>query len=214
MEVLQKYFPDLSKTAIAQYNELAKLYSYWNERINLISRRDVHNIYLHHVLHSLAIAKVFPFKPGTKILDAGTGGGFPGIPLAILFPQVEFCLVDSIGKKVMAVQAITSDLNLSNTTVLKSRIEQIQEQYDFIVCRAVSSLQKMIPWVSMLFSETSNHSFSNGLICLKGADIANELRDYKERIRLYRIADFFNEPFFETKIIIYLPADEWPESRV
>ena len=214
MEILHKYFPDLSETALARFNELPNLYSYWNERINLISRRDVHNICLHHVLHSLAIAKVFPFKPGTKILDAGTGGGFPGIPLAIFFPEVQFSLVDSIGKKVMAVEAISSDLNLSNTTVFQSRIEQIQEKYDFVVCRAVTSLQKMIPWVSALFNETSNHSFSNGLICLKGAGITDELKHYKERIRLYRIADFFNETFFETKMIIYLPVDEWPESRV
>ncbi len=211
MEVLHKYFPDLSKTAIEQFHALKNLYSYWNERINLISRRDLQNLYLHHVLHSLAIAKIFPFEPGAKILDAGTGGGFPGVPLAIFFPEVEFCLVDSIGKKVMAVKTITSDLGLSNTTVSKTRIEEIHEKYDFILCRAVTSLQTMIHWVSMFFNESSHHAFCNGLICLKGGDITDELRQYNEMIRLYHIADFFSEPYFETKKIIYLPVTEWPE---
>jgi len=211
MELLHKYFPDLSETAIDQFKALRNLYSYWNERINLISRRDLQNLYLHHVLHSLAIAKVFPFEPGTKILDAGTGGGFPGVPLAIFFPEVDFYLADSIGKKVIAVKSITSDLGLSNTTVLQTRIEEINEKYDFIVCRAVTSLQTMIPWVSMLINEASRHSFCNGLICLKGGDITDELKQYRDRVSLFTITDFFYEPYFETKKIIYLPANEWPE---
>ncbi len=211
MEVIHTYFPDLSNTAADRFRALKDLYSCWNEKLNLISRRDLQNLYLHHVLHSLAIAKVFTFKPGTTILDAGTGGGFPGIPLAIFFPEVNFCLVDSIGKKVRAVEAIASDLGLSNTILIKSRIEQVQEKYDFIICRAIASLKAIIPLVSGLFNDQSNHSFSNGLICLKGGDIADELRPYKKNVRQYRIADFFNESFFETKKIIYLPANEWPE---
>jgi 16S rRNA (guanine527-N7)-methyltransferase len=211
MEVLHKYFPDLSRTAADQFSRLRDLYSFWNERINLISRRDFHNLYLHHVLHSLAIAKVFSFKAGAKILDAGTGGGFPGVPLAIFFPEVEFCLADSIEKKIRAVQSITSGLGLSNTTVLRSRIEDLNEKYDFIVCRAVTSLQTMIPWFSMRFNEVSRHSFCNGLVCLKGGDITDEVKKYGERITVFPIGNFFDEPYFETKKIIYLAANEWPE---
>lgn len=211
MEALHKYFPDLTKTASDRFDQLRDLYSCWNERVNLISRRDAENLYLHHVLHSLAIARVFPFKPGTTILDAGTGGGFPGVPLAILFPEAEFCLVDSIGKKVMAVKSITSELGLSNTRVVRKRIEEMDGRYDFIVCRALASLQKMIPWFSALFTEVSRHSFCNGLICLKGGDLTQEISPYKKNIRLFSIDDFFDEPYFKTKKIIYLPANKWPE---
>jgi len=211
MEVLHKYFPDLSRTAADQFHALRELYAYWNDRINLVSRRDLQNLYLHHVLHSLAIARVFLFKPGTRILDAGTGGGFPGVPLAIFFPEVDFCLADSISKKILAVRSITSELGLSNTRVVRTRIEAIHEKYDFIVCRALTSLQTMIPWFSALFNEASRHPFCNGLICLKGGDMYEEIRQYKKRLRLFPIDDFFDEPYFETKKILYLPADEWPE---
>jgi 16S rRNA (guanine527-N7)-methyltransferase len=211
MEIILKYFPDLTKKKIEQFYTLRDLYSRWNEKINLISRKDIPYLYLHHVLHSLAIAKFFPFKPGTKILDAGTGGGFPGVPLAILLPEVEFYLADSVGKKINAVKSITSDLGLSNTTVIKTRIEELNEKYDFIVCRAVTSFQTMVLWVSMLFEEINRHLFSNGLIYLKGGELDEELWLFKEKVTVFTIQEIFQESYFETKKIIYLPAKESPD---
>lgn len=211
IEIVLKYFPDLNKSEIDQLHKFTELFTIWNKRINLVSRKDINNLFLHHVLHSLAIAKFFPFKPGSRILDAGTGGGFPGIPLAIIFPEIEFCLADSIGKKINAVSSITADLGLSNTSVIKTRIEDHQGSYDFVVSRAVTTLQTMVSWVSDLFNEISNHSFHNGLIYLKGGDLTEELRPFGTKATVFQIKEIFHEPFFKTKKIIYLSANKWKD---
>ena len=208
MELIHKYFPDLSNTSSGQLGKLFDLYSHWNTKINLISRKDIRNLYLHHVLHSLAIVRFFTFNPGSRILDAGTGGGFPGIPLAILCPDIEFTLVDSVGKKVNVVKCIAEDLGLKNIKVVKSRIEEINDKFEFIVSRAVTSLPTMVLWIRDLFEEENRHPFPNGLIYLKGGDLKQDLVQFDKEITIYNISDIFPEPFFETKKIIHFPADK------
>ena len=204
MEIVFKYFPDLTDFQIAQYRRLDPLYRDWNEKINVISRKDIDHLAERHVLHSLGIAKVIRFIAGTKVLDVGTGGGFPGIPLAILFPDVQFHLVDSIGKKIKVVKAIADDLGLTNVTSEQARVEELKGSYDFIISRAVTSLPVYYNWVQHLISATGKNKVANGIFYLKGGDLADELSTFKNRNQVFSLSDFFNESFFETKKVIYL----------
>jgi 16S rRNA (guanine527-N7)-methyltransferase len=205
MDAILRYFPDLSPEQKERLLKLQELYTYWNERINVISRKDIDNLYIHHVLHSLSLAKVMPLKDGASILDVGTGGGFPGIPLAIFFPDASFHLVDSIGKKIKVVEAVTSSLGLTNVTFEQIRAEQLKNKYDFIVSRAVTALPEFVGWVSSKVSKHQKHKVKNGVFYLKGGDITEEIIPFKNIATVFEISDFFKEEFFETKKIIYLP---------
>ena len=200
-----RYFPDLSERQKEQYAALSDLYGYWNERINVISRKDMDNLYERHVLHSLGIAKVQPFKPGCDILDVGTGGGFPGIPLAIMFPKTHFHLVDSIGKKIKVVEAVVSELGLENVKAEQARAESINGVYDFVVSRAVTDLTTFVKWVRGKISSIQYHDLNNGILYLKGGDLEEELKPFAGKARIYELGDFFDEVFFETKKVVYLP---------
>ena len=197
-----QHFTHLSARQQAQFRQIAPLYQTWNGKLNLISRQDIDHLYLRHVLHSLAIAKVVSFEPGAHILDVGTGGGFPGIPLAILFPQAEFHLVDSIGKKVRAVQHIAEALELTNVTTQQIRAEQLDTKYDFVLGRAVTKLTTFYGWVKNKLADRARHASPNGILYLKGAD--TRLEDIPLQHRTYAIQDFFEDPFFETKQLVYL----------
>jgi 16S rRNA (guanine527-N7)-methyltransferase len=199
-----KHFPDLSQEQQRQFNELKSLYVYWNEQINVISRKDMDNFYTHHVLHSLAIAKVVAFKDGAEVLDVGTGGGFPGIPLAILFPNVKFHLVDSIGKKILVVKEVAQALGLKNVTSQHERAEKINHQYDFIVSRAVTAMPEFLRWVRGKVKKENMHELPNGILYLKGGDLTEELKGIKHHIKIYNLSDFFQEEFFETKKVVYV----------
>jgi len=199
-----KHFPNLSQEQQRQFNELKPLYVYWNEQINVISRKDMDNFYTHHVLHSLAIAKVMSFKDGAEVLDVGTGGGFPGIPLAILFPEVKFHLVDSIGKKILVVKEVAQTLGLKNVTSQHERAEKINHQYDFIVSRAVTAMPEFLRWTKGKLKKESIHELPNGILYLKGGDLTEELKGIKHHIKIYNLSDFFQEDFFETKKIVYV----------
>jgi 16S rRNA (guanine527-N7)-methyltransferase len=201
-----KYFPDLSTTQKEKLLSLRPLYEHWNKRINVISRKDMDNFYLHHVLHSLAIAKVIMFAPGTAILDAGTGGGFPGVPLAILFPEVNFVLLDSIQKKIKVVTDVVNVLELKNIKPVRARAEEHDEKYDFIVSRAVTSFPEFVKIISGKIKSHSFNNFKNGSLYLKGGDLTKELTGFRNKVTVWEIKDFFNESFFETKHIVYLPA--------
>jgi 16S rRNA (guanine527-N7)-methyltransferase len=205
MDVIQKYFPDLSKNQIQQFRQLLPLYSEWNSKINVISRKDFQQLYERHVLHSLGIAKVVGrFTDGTTILDAGTGGGFPGIPLAIFFPDVNFHLADSIGKKTTVVKEIVKSLNLENVTVEKVRVETIRKKYDFIVSRAVTSLPGFTKLISGRILKTYRNRIPNGILYLKGGNFQDELNSINQTWKLYPLSSFFNEPFFETKFVVHI----------
>lgn len=199
-----KHFPNLSQEQQRQFNELKSLYVYWNEQINVISRKDMDNFYTHHVLHSLAIAKVVAFKDGAEVLDVGTGGGFPGIPLAILFPNVKFHLVDSIGKKILVVNEVAQALGLKNVTSQHERAEKINHQYDFIVSRAVTAMPEFLRWVRGKVKKENMHELPNGILYLKGGDLTEELKGIKHHIKIYNLSDFFQEEFFETKKVVYV----------
>lgn len=203
MKQILKYFPDLTETQIEQFSQLRKLYSFWNEQINVISRKDIEAIYEHHVLHSLAIAKVISFKKGTSILDVGTGGGFPGIPLAIFFPETNFFLIDSTGKKIKVVKEITEELNLKNVNSEQIRVEKIKRKYDFIVSRAVTNFPKFLALVKKNIHTHDKNPLPNGILYLKGGDFNEEIKDVKNSVSIYNISDFFEEEFFETKKILY-----------
>jgi len=205
MDIMQKYFPDLTEEQNRQFFLLQSLYEEWNNKINVISRKDIDQLYERHVLHSLAIAKIIRFKDKTSILDVGTGGGFPGIPLAILFPECNFHLVDSIRKKIKVVQEISLTLNLKNITSEQIRAEKIKNQYDFIVSRAVTAFPAFYNWVRTKVKHESKNELKNGILYLKGGDLNDELKDFKSRIKAFEISKFYSEPFFETKKIIYLP---------
>jgi 16S rRNA (guanine527-N7)-methyltransferase len=205
MNIILKYFPQLSETQINQIQQLQSLYTYWNERINVISRKDITFLYERHVLHSLAIAMKFPFVPGTKILDVGTGGGFPGIPLAICFPEVQFTLVDSIGKKITVVKEVSSALGLQNVIAIQQRAELLNEKFDFVVSRAVTEFPEFVKWVRNSFLAEHKNNFRNGIIYLKGGELKKELQSYAAKVLVFSIHDFFEEEFFETKKIVYLP---------
>ena len=204
MELLLKYFPQLTEKQQQQFAQLYALYSDWNARINVISRKDIEELYLRHVLHSLGIAKVIQFKPETKVLDVGTGGGFPGVPLAILFPETQFHLVDSIGKKLKVINAVAEALELNNIKTTHSRAEALDEQYDFIISRAVTAMPTFVSWVQEKVAKKSHHELKNGILYLKGGDLTTELRNYSKAI-IYELHDYFEEPFFETKKVVYLP---------
>jgi 16S rRNA (guanine527-N7)-methyltransferase len=205
LEKIFKYFPDLSTLQKEKLSALQDIYEYWNSRINVISRKDMDNFYLHHVLHSLAIAKLITFSRGTAILDAGTGGGFPGVPLAILFPESTFVLLDSIRKKIKVVTEVAEKLELTNIKPVRSRIEENDGKFDFIVSRAVSAFPEFVSISSGKIKDRSFNSLKNGIICLKGGDLTNELFRLKNKVRVWKIKEFFDEPFFETKCIVYLP---------
>lgn len=205
LEVITKYFPSLTAEQIAQYAQLDELYRHWNAQINVISRKDIDQLYLHHVLHSLGIVQMIRFKPGTKVLDFGCGGGFPGIPLAIMFPEVDFLLVDSIGKKIKVATAVADALGLQNVRTLHGRGEQIQEQFDFVVSRAVMRLDELEPMVRPLIHDQQRNGMPNGLICLKGGELQSETRRYKRLVEVQDLWPTFQEEYFKTKKIVYLP---------
>jgi len=202
MQIINKYFPDLTDNQIKQFSNLQYLYEHWNSKINVISRKNIDTLYTNHILHSLAIAKVIQFKKGTKILDIGTGGGFPGIPLAILFPEVDFLLVDSIGKKIKVVNEVSSAIGLTNVSTLHERAENIKETFDFIVSRAVTNMTDFKKWVKGKFNNTHNNTLNNGIFYLKGGDLSEELKGIPH-IK-HEIADLFEEEFFKTKKVIYI----------
>ncbi|HIK63058.1 MAG TPA: 16S rRNA (guanine(527)-N(7))-methyltransferase RsmG [Flavobacteriales bacterium] len=202
MQIIHKYFPDLTEKQIRRFSDLQNLYKHWNAQINVISRKDMDALYINHVLHSLAIAKVIQFEKGTSVLDIGTGGGFPGIPLAILFPETDFLLVDSIGKKIKVVNEVSSALGLTNVRAINERAENINEIFDFIVSRAVANMTDFKKWVKGKFNKKHNNSLNNGILYLKGGDLSEELRSIPHQ--QYEIADFFEEDFFETKKVIYI----------
>ena len=204
METIKLYFPDLSSVQIEQFSKLAELYSFWNQQINVISRKDTENFYERHVLHSLGIAKVLNFKNGTKIMDVGTGGGFPGIPLAILFPECEFVLVDSIGKKVKVVNEVAAALGLSNVHGIHERAEKVEGTFDFIVSRAVTQMPEFIGWVKNKISKTSKNVLPNGILYLKGGDLSEEMKTVKQWRKEYNLKEYFEGEFFETKKVVYV----------
>ena len=206
-DIIFQYFPDLSVPQKEQFNQLEEQYKHWNSQINVISRKDIDKLYLHHILHSLAIAKVLSFLPNEKVLDVGTGGGFPGIPLAILFPETHFHLVDSIGKKIKVVNEVSKAINLTNLVATHARAEQIDDQFDFVVSRAVTQLKDFYPWIRFKFNNKSNNMLKNGVLYLKGGDLSEELKNSGlKNITQYPVKDYFKEDFFETKFIIYFPA--------
>lgn len=199
------YFPHLTDRQRQQFGQLGELYRFWNKQINVVSRQDLENLYERHVLHSLGIATVIQFKPYTAVLDVGTGGGFPGIPLAILFPEAEFHLVDSIGKKIKVVREVASALELANVRAEQARAEQLSASYDFVVSRAVTHLQPFVAWMRGKVNRHFNHDLRNGILYLKGGDLTAELAELKRPYRLFDLRDFLKEPFFETKKVVYVP---------
>jgi 16S rRNA (guanine527-N7)-methyltransferase len=206
-DLLARYFPDLTDLQKEQFSQLDDLYRFWNARINVISRKDIDKLYLHHVLHSLAIARVISFLPGEKVLDVGTGGGFPGIPLAILFPETHFHLVDSIGKKIKVVDEVSKGIGLNNLIATHARAEQINDQFDFVVSRAVTQLKDFYPWVRGKFRKDSKNTLKNGVLYLKGGDLVEEIAQSGiKNVIPYPINDYFTEDFFDTKFVIYFSA--------
>lgn len=204
MDIIKKYFPGLTDVQIQQFAQLYDLYSDWNSKINVISRKDIQNLYEHHVLHSLGIAKLINFKPGTAVMDLGTGGGFPGIPLAILFPEVRFHLVDSIGKKIRVGQEVASAIGLQNVAFAHERGEEEKGKFHFVVSRAVMPLQDLIKIVQKNISDEQFNVMPNGLICLKGGELEEETRMYKNRRMISDLSEWFDEEFFKTKKVVYV----------
>jgi 16S rRNA (guanine527-N7)-methyltransferase len=204
VELIKHYFPGLSQDQIDKFTQLNELYQDWNQKINVVSRKDIDEIYLRHVLHSLGIAKIQGFKPGAKVMDVGTGGGFPGVPLAILFPETSFHLVDSIGKKIKVVDEVVAGLNLENVRTSNCRVEEVDEQYDFIVSRAVAQMDTFVRWVKGKIAKRQQHELKNGILYLKGGDLSEELAVY-ETAKIYDLKDYFEEEFFETKSVVHLP---------
>ena len=204
MQEITKQFPKLTENQLHQFEKLQDLYQDWNSKINVISRKDIDELYTRHVLHSLGIAKVITFKPNTKILDVGTGGGFPGIPLAILFPEVDFYLIDIIGKKIKVVNEVATALGLKNVKAEQMRAENVKQDYDFIVSRAVTNMTDFVSWVSGKIKNTDSNELSNGILYLKGGDLTDELKNFPKATQ-YNLSDFFEEDFFETKKVVHLP---------
>jgi len=204
MDCITKYFPNLSDLQKSQFAQLQQLYADWNDKVNVISRKDIDNLYTNHVLHSLAIAKIISFVDGTRLLDVGTGGGFPGIPLAIMFPNCQFHLIDSIGKKITVTNAVAEAIGLTNVTCEQIRVEQIKDQYDFVVSRAVTRFDHFYNMTRKCVRPGGCNQLPNGIIYLKGGDFDDELKSINRKTTIYNIADFFDESFFETKKIIHL----------
>lgn len=206
--IIQENFTFVTEEQLKQFESLLEIYNNWNEKINVISRKDMENLFERHILHSLSIAKIISFKPNTKILDVGTGGGFPGIPLAILFPEVDFYLVDSIGKKINVVNAVSQELGLENIRAEQIRAENVKGYFDFIISRAVTSMPVFLSWIENKISKIQYHEMNNGIIYLKGGDLQEELlpieKDKKKRIKIYNIYEFFPSEFFETKKIVHI----------
>ncbi len=200
-----KYWPDLDESKVEQLLQLQDLYVDWNQKINVVSRKDMDSFMLHHVLHSLAITKYIRFQPGSRVLDLGTGGGFPGIPLSIFFPDVQFHLVDSIGKKIKVVEGVKESLGLLNVTSQHARVEEVKGQFDFVVSRAVAPLSELLTWTKGKYSGEQRNALPNGLICLKGGDLKEEIAQVKSQyiVEEYKISNDFSDPFFETKKVIY-----------
>ncbi len=204
MEEILKQFPDLSENQILQFQKLQLLYEDWNAKINVISRKDIDELYTRHVLHSLGIAKIIEFRPGSKIMDVGTGGGFPGIPLAILHPEVDFYLIDVIAKKIKVVNEVAAGLGLKNVKAEQKRAELVKQEFDFIVSRAVTNMPDFVKWVDDKVAKKPNHELANGLLYLKGGDLTEELKDFPKATQ-YNLSDFFSDEFFETKKVVHLP---------
>ena len=205
MDIINKYFPDLSEKQIEHFTQLNYLYKYWNSRINVISRKDIEQLYERHILHSLAIAKIIQFTNNTTVLDVGTGGGFPGIPLAIYFPQVKFTLIDSIGKKIKVVNEVINELKLTNVSAIQIRSNELKQGSDFVVSRAVTTFPEFVTLVQGNIRKLKCRKLNGGIIYLKGGDVDNEIKAYRDKCKVYNIANYFNEPFFETKKVVYLP---------
>ena len=203
-DIIFKYFPDLTEEQKEQFSRLEHLYEDWNLKINVVSRKDIDKLYLRHILHSLGIAKIHQFKSDTTVLDVGTGGGFPGIPLAILFPETNFSLVDAIGKKIKVVQEVVEGLGITNITAKHTRVEDIDEQFDFIVSRAVATMPTFVHWVKGRIKKNSLSDIRNGILYLKGGDLEEELQTYKT-VQIYDLSTYFEEDFFKTKKVVYLP---------
>ena len=203
MDLLLNYFPNLTNQQIEQFSKLQVLYKDWNLKINVVSRKDIDELYLRHVLHSLGIAKVMSFNPEAKVMDVGTGGGFPGIPLAILFPDTQFHLVDSIGKKIKVVNEVVEGLGLENVTTTHGRVEEVKDTYDFIVSRAVAQMETFVRWTKGKIAKKQNHDLKNGILYLKGGDLTQELQKYTSAT-IYDLPNYFDEPFFETKKVVHL----------
>jgi len=205
MQSILKYFTELTSEQIWRFEKMGTLYRDWNEKINVISRNDIDSLYERHILHSLAIAKIIKFQSRSRILDVGTGGGFPGIPLAILFPDTDFILIDSIGKKIKVVQDVVDELELMNVTPLNLRVENMKENFDFVVSRAVTAFPKFAKLVRQNISPVQRNALPNGILYLKGGDFNHEVQEFAKAIQIFGISAYFNEPFFETKKVIYLP---------
>lgn len=204
MDIILQYFPNLTEKQRHQFSKLEELYKEWNAQINVISRKDIDELYLRHVLHSLGIAKVQPFNPQANVLDVGTGGGFPGIPLAILFPETNFYLVDSIGKKIKVVNEVVEALGLKNVKAEHTRAENVKEEFDFIVSRAVTNMDDFVKWTRKKIAKKKNHEIKNGILYLKGGDLTEELVNFPNA-KLYDLTNYFEEEFFETKKVVYIP---------
>ncbi|MDR2918305.1 MAG: 16S rRNA (guanine(527)-N(7))-methyltransferase RsmG [Tannerella sp.] len=205
MDIIHRYYPDLSKKQIQQFAALYTLYKDWNAKINVISRKDIENLYLHHVLHSLGIEKMIHFNPSTSIMDVGTGGGFPGIPLAILFPEVSFHMIDSIGKKIKVVQAIANEIELTNITTRHCRVEEEKQYFDFVVSRAVMPLENLAKLVRKNIRKEQQNVLPNGLICLKGGELQHEIAPFSKQAISLNLNNYYQESFFNTKKVIYIP---------
>ena len=203
-KLIFNYFPNLTHQQQDQLIALEALYQDWNLKINVVSRKDIEELYLRHVLHSLAIAKFISFNPGAQVLDVGTGGGFPGIPLAILFPETQFTLVDAIGKKIKVVQEVVDGLGIENVRAIHQRVEEDNNQYDFVVSRAVAAMPTFMRWIKGRIKKVSEHPIKNGVLYLKGGDLGEELQDYRT-VQIYSLMDYYKEDFFETKKLVYLP---------
>lgn len=205
VDIIFRYFPQVTEVQQKQFAQLFDLYREWNDKINVVSRKDIDNLYVNHVLHSLGIARVNSFLPGSRVLDVGTGGGFPGIPLAILFPETQFHLVDSIGKKITVVRAVSEGVGLKNVKAEKIRAEEIKGEYEFVVSRAVTRLKEFYGWIHRKVKKESIHELKNGILYLKGGDLQEELAEARKAYTLYNLSDYFTEEFFETKKVVHVP---------
>jgi len=204
MELIRKYFPELTSNQLDKFRQLEELYIEWNSQINVISRKDMEHFYERHVLHSLGIAKVMQFEPGSQVMDVGTGGGFPGIPLAIMFPETQFLLVDSIGKKIKVVKEVSETAGIPNVEAIQSRAEDVKQKFDFVVSRAVTTLPDFIKWIENNIKKENRHSLKNGILYLKGGDLDAELAPLRNKCKVFNLSDYFDEAFFETKKVVHV----------